>query len=179
MLKPPTSPRRGRSYSLRRHLFDTRSTDGEESEPPSPIELTETFSASGQPNDAAIEQHRYSTRDRFSSSSKPKGRQNLAASDELPNYSSWMSKSQPSNYRAAIKSSFIAARDFVLQKKRKPPSVGGRCIPIGIKDNDTVNLIDKRTKRRYIRNDITSSIYTAYNFLPRQLIFQFSKLANL
>lgn len=179
MLKPPSSPRRGRSYSLRRHLFDARSTDGEESEPPSPIEMTETRFVSGQSDDIDIEQHRYGTRDRFSSSSKPKGRQNLAASDSLPNYSSWMSKSQSTHYRVTIKTSLIRARDYILQRRRPLPSAGGRTIPVCIRDKDTANLIDQRTKRRYIRNDITSSIYTAYNFLPRQLIFQFSKLANL
>ncbi|KAL3419672.1 phospholipid-translocating P-type ATPase [Phlyctema vagabunda] len=39
-------------------------------------------------------------------------------------------------------------------------------------------LIDERTGTPYIGNGIRSSRYTLWNFLPRQIIFQFSKLAN-
>jgi len=40
-------------------------------------------------------------------------------------------------------------------------------------------LIDSRTGRPYINNEIRSSRYTIWTFLPRQLWYQFSKLANL
>ncbi|AMD21714.1 HFL142Wp [Eremothecium sinecaudum] len=39
-------------------------------------------------------------------------------------------------------------------------------------------LLDERTNKPYVKNDITSSRYTIYSFLPRQLYAQFSKLAN-
>ena len=56
--------------------------------------------------------------------------------------------------------------------------MGGRDIPLQIV-NDREPLIDARTEKPYPNNLITSSIYTPYNFFPRQLIAQFSKLANL
>lgn len=71
------------------------------------------------------------------------------------------------------------ARDFVLRRKRQLASKGGRCIPVKVPHNNDPLLLDERTKRPYVDNNITSSIYTPYNFLPRQLIFQFSKLANI
>ncbi|KAK5006178.1 hypothetical protein LTR28_006805, partial [Elasticomyces elasticus] len=57
-----------------------------------------------------------------------------------------------------------------------PPSKGGRHI-----DLDAFRkrpLTDERTRRSYVHNTIRSSRYTAYNFVPRQLFAQFSKLAN-
>src|SRR6185312_117407 len=40
-------------------------------------------------------------------------------------------------------------------------------------------LIDPRTNKPYIRNSVTTSRYTIWNFLPNQLYAQFSKVANL
>lgn len=40
-------------------------------------------------------------------------------------------------------------------------------------------LIDERTGRPYISNRIRTSRYTIWNFVPRQLIYQFSRLANM
>ncbi|CAI8510181.1 unnamed protein product [Pichia kudriavzevii] len=68
-------------------------------------------------------------------------------------------------------------------------SVGGREIPISINLNNTdfpkildkqnkPLLIDNRQNKPYVDNLITSSKYTLWSFLPRQLYAQFSKLAN-
>lgn len=69
------------------------------------------------------------------------------------------------------------------------PSSGGREIPICInieksgfstianKKNEYL-LIDKRKEAPYTDNIITSSRYTLISFIPRQLIAQFSKIAN-
>lgn len=69
------------------------------------------------------------------------------------------------------------------------PSVGGRQIPITMnisntdfpkiknKKNETL-LLDERNDLPYVDNVITSSRYTLISFLPRQLLAQFSKLAN-
>lgn len=71
-----------------------------------------------------------------------------------------------------------------------PPSMGGRSIPITLDLNESdsptiVNksnvtlLLDERTKNQpYVNNVITSSRYTLISFLPRQLLAQFSKVAN-
>ncbi|KAL2810880.1 hypothetical protein BJX63DRAFT_300236 [Aspergillus granulosus] len=40
------------------------------------------------------------------------------------------------------------------------------------------HLVDERTRRPYVSNSIRSSRYTIWNFLPRQLVAQFSKTAN-
>ncbi|UJO13079.1 hypothetical protein CLAFUW4_02758 [Fulvia fulva] len=56
------------------------------------------------------------------------------------------------------------------------PSVDGRHIPIG--PSRSAPLLDERTGKPYVCNLIRSSKYNAYNFLPRQLVAQFSKLAN-
>ncbi|ODV59583.1 aminophospholipid-translocating P4-type ATPase DNF3, partial [Ascoidea rubescens DSM 1968] len=40
-------------------------------------------------------------------------------------------------------------------------------------------LIDERTSKPFINNLIKSSRYNLYNFLPKQLYFQFSKIANI
>lgn len=57
-----------------------------------------------------------------------------------------------------------------------PPSKNGRRIEI---DATRVSpLIDERTGSEYFGNTIRSSRYTLWNFVPRQLFFQFSKLAN-
>lgn len=71
-----------------------------------------------------------------------------------------------------------------------PPSKGGRSIPITL-DLDITSLptienksgrkllVDERTRNKpYVNNIITSSRYTLISFLPRQLIAQFSKVAN-
>jgi phospholipid-translocating ATPase len=52
----------------------------------------------------------------------------------------------------------------------------GREIPI-IPSNQNP-LIDSHTKKPFINNSITSSRYKIYDFLPKQIIFQFSKVAN-
>ncbi|OAQ65310.1 phospholipid-translocating P-type ATPase, flippase [Pochonia chlamydosporia 170] len=64
--------------------------------------------------------------------------------------------------------------ECLLRRKPIPPSVDGRHIPI----NSTDALIDERSQRPYISNFIRSSRYTAYDFVPKQLLFQFSKLGN-
>lgn len=52
----------------------------------------------------------------------------------------------------------------------------GREIPINPSNQNP--LIDPRTKKPFINNSITSSRYKIYDFLPKQIIYQFSKIAN-
>ncbi|OAA41818.1 ATPase, P-type, phospholipid-translocating, flippase [Metarhizium rileyi] len=62
----------------------------------------------------------------------------------------------------------------LLRRKPLPPSTDGRHIPL----NPSEALMDERSQRPYISNFIRSSRYTAYDFVPKQLLFQFSKLGN-
>ncbi|CAI4644718.1 BGP_1a_G0041740.mRNA.1.CDS.1 [Saccharomyces cerevisiae] len=78
--------------------------------------------------------------------------------------------------------------DTILDRRRTFHSKDGRHIPI-ILDHNAIeykqaatkrdgHLIDERFNKPYCDNRITSSRYTFYSFLPRQLYAQFSKLAN-
>lgn len=64
----------------------------------------------------------------------------------------------------------------ILRRKPLPPSKDGRHIPINPADAN--GLIDERSGGHYCSNFIRSSRYTVYDFVPKQLIFQFSKLGN-
>lgn len=94
--------------------------------------------------------------------------------------------------RSKLKASpgvFKRALGILLGRRTELPSVGGRKVPITINISNTdfpkvqtrknqTLLIDERTDNPYVNNLITSSRYTLASFLPRQLIAQFSKLAN-
>ncbi|MCJ1314503.1 hypothetical protein MMC25_008185 [Agyrium rufum] len=64
----------------------------------------------------------------------------------------------------------------ILPKDSKPASSGGRRITIIIPSQ--APLIDKRTGNPFIDNTIRSNKYTLWSFFPRQLYYQFRKLAN-
>lgn len=66
----------------------------------------------------------------------------------------------------------------LLQQKPIPPSKDGRHIPLKPGLARRKPLKDERTGNAYVSNVIRSSRYTLWNFLPKQLFFQFSKLAN-
>ena len=67
-------------------------------------------------------------------------------------------------------------RRTFLQIQDIPPSKGGR--HIGLDANRIQALIDERTGKHYIGNSIRSSRYSLWSFFPRQLVAQFSKVAN-
>ena len=66
----------------------------------------------------------------------------------------------------------------LLRQKPIPPSQDGRHIPLRPGLARRKPLKDERTGHAYVPNLIRSSRYTVWNFLPKQLFFQFSKLAN-
>ncbi|KAL0943638.1 p-type ATPase [Colletotrichum truncatum] len=66
----------------------------------------------------------------------------------------------------------------LLRQKPLPPSADGRHIPLDTSRRRSDALIDERTKKPYISNFIRSSRYTIWSFLPKQLLFQFSKMGN-
>lgn len=100
------------------------------------------------------------------------------AATTLPNYASWAASKQNHGLKERARRAFTTVHDFVLRIKKAPPSKGGRTVPVEVVTNRDP-LIDLRTNKPYPNNLITSSIYNPYNFLPRQLVAQFSKLANL
>lgn len=67
----------------------------------------------------------------------------------------------------------------LLRQKPLPPTADGRHIPLspGLSRRKE-GLTDERRGRPFISNVIRSSRYSIWSFLPKQLFFQFSKLAN-
>ncbi|KAH8664203.1 hypothetical protein BX600DRAFT_382033 [Xylariales sp. PMI_506] len=66
----------------------------------------------------------------------------------------------------------------LLQQSPLHPSKDGRHIPLSYGEVRKTPLVDERRGRAYISNFIRSSRYTIWSFVPKQLYFQFSKLAN-
>ena len=95
----------------------------------------------------------------------------------LPHYETWIkSKAAHTGLLSRLRVAKERVRIKILRIQEIPSSKDGRHIDID--PNRREPLIDERTGRRYVNNTITSSRYTLYNFLPRQLFAQFSKLAN-
>lgn len=71
--------------------------------------------------------------------------------------------------------------DKSVSKKRKSGGRGGRFSDFVNRGSSRAKKgsIDVRTGKPYVSNLITSSIYTVHDFIPRQLLAQFSKLANV
>ena len=78
---------------------------------------------------------------------------------------------------------------LLMGRQELPHSKNGRHIPISLDHHSAeynkftnqkygAYLIDERTNKPYCDNSITSSRYTVYSFLPKQLYAQFSRLAN-
>ncbi|KAK0721666.1 hypothetical protein B0T26DRAFT_190368 [Lasiosphaeria miniovina] len=66
--------------------------------------------------------------------------------------------------------------ELVLRRKALPPSRDGRHIPLRLHPESP--LVDERRGKAFISNTIRTSRYTLYNFFPKQLLFQFSRLGN-
>ena len=66
--------------------------------------------------------------------------------------------------------------ELLLRQKPLPPSKYGR--RISLRANHDRPLVDERRGHAYISNSIRSSRYTVWDFLPKQIIFQATRLAN-
>ncbi|KAI8931866.1 hypothetical protein NX059_010771 [Plenodomus lindquistii] len=95
-----------------------------------------------------------------------------------PRPSDWHTKgrSRKARYVKQVKELAEQARKFVFRIKDVPPSKDGRHIPLDA--YRSAPLTDERTEQPYTSNWIRSTRYSAWNFVPRQLVAQFSKLAN-
>ncbi|KAI2602203.1 phospholipid-translocating P-type ATPase [Hypoxylon sp. NC1633] len=103
----------------------------------------------------------------------------------LDNYRAWVRRQQKRarGPRARLEELFNRyyqrwVIEGILRQKPLPPSRDGRHIPITAGSIRKEPLIDERSGRQYISNFIRSSRYTKWSFVPKQLYFQFSKLAN-
>ncbi|KAI0436219.1 phospholipid-translocating P-type ATPase [Xylaria telfairii] len=66
----------------------------------------------------------------------------------------------------------------LLRQKPLLPSKDGRHIPVNSGAARIEPLIDERSGKHYTSNSIRSNRYTLLSFFPKQLVFQFGRLAN-
>ena len=86
---------------------------------------------------------------------------------------SWFHRSIKQPVEKAYQRYFI---ELVLREKPLPPSRDGRHVPLSAgREQD---LVDERRGHGYISNSIRSSRYTLWDFLPKQIIFQATRLHN-
>ena len=189
-LRSPISPRtRDRGFSLRRSLL-ARSVRQSPEPYGSIIELQPARSSTSQ---SSLIQHLESGRagknfgDSVSVSSVPEKTYDNDTTAEstkkahvlssLPHYETWIaSKIARGGTLARIRALKDTVRKKILRIHEKPPSKDGRHLGFGF--NHKKGFIDDRTGHEHINNTILSTRYTLYNFIPRQLFAQFSKLAN-
>ncbi|CAK7266012.1 drs2 neo1 protein [Sporothrix epigloea] len=110
-------------------------------------------------------------------------------SDTLAQYRDWLDRQRDRQrrwttgpYRHFKSKTAGGYRKYVVEglfrQRPLPPSVDGRHIPLDPGHTRTMPYTDERAGRPFISNFIRSSRYTIWNFLPKQLVFQFMKLAN-
>ncbi|KAI1763276.1 phospholipid-translocating P-type ATPase [Hypoxylon sp. FL1150] len=107
------------------------------------------------------------------------------ASFRLDNYRAWVNRQRKKAKGPRVRFEEFLNRYYqrwiiegLLRQKPLPPSRDGRRIPISAGAVRKVPLIDERSGGDYVSNFIRSSRYTKWSFVPKQLYFQFSKLAN-
>lgn len=104
-------------------------------------------------------------------------RKAMQGTSALPNYQQWVSERAGRHLpMKRIEDAFERMRKTVLRIHEIPPSKDGRHVPLD--PSRKKDLLDDRMNRPFVGNTIRSSKYNVWNFLPRQLFAQFSKLAN-
>ncbi|KAL1892970.1 drs2 neo1 protein [Sporothrix stenoceras] len=111
------------------------------------------------------------------------------ASDTLAHYRDWLDRQRGRQrrwttgpYHHFKHKTAVMYRKYIieglLRQRPLPPSVDGRHIQLDPGHVRTTPYIDDRSGKPFISNFIRSSRYTVWDFLPKQLVFQFMKLAN-
>ena len=203
-LGSPLSPRsRQRGYSLRSSIFRRNMNDVSEAREPTiemdevgPSSLTteqqtmDSSSPAKKSSDTIVEispvagaypeatLDRPSLWDRSTKVAIGKGVKGIKGVSALPHYQQWIEeKARHGSITSRIKAYYNRSRKFILRIQDIPPTKDGRHIELDAARKKA--LIDERTGHPYLGNTIRSSRYNAWNFIPRQLFAQFSKLANL
>ncbi|OQV06704.1 hypothetical protein CLAIMM_11242 isoform 3 [Cladophialophora immunda] len=176
ILKSP-SVGRNRGYSLRRSLF-TQNIQKQASDNGSTFEMDPSKAAANspkidsRPTTITVEE---AEEEPDARSTKPV---RLSDSDlELPLYRRWMSKHHSrTTLLKRLTERYRQLRDKIIRANTIPPSLDGRHIRVNVVEAD--HALDERTGKPYISNVIRSCRYTPWNFVPKQLVAQFGKLAN-
>src|SRR5687768_15516880 len=66
--------------------------------------------------------------------------------------------------------------ELILRQRHIQVSTDGRHIPLRI--HNVKPLIDTRRGQAYISNNVRTSRYTVWDFIPKQLFFQLTRVAN-
>ncbi|GKU10323.1 unnamed protein product [Fusarium langsethiae] len=66
--------------------------------------------------------------------------------------------------------------EFILRRKHIVASTDGRHVPLELEHESP--LIDDRRGLPYVSNSIRTSRYTVWDFIPKQLFFQFTRVGN-
>ncbi|KAI9791570.1 MAG: hypothetical protein M1833_001491 [Piccolia ochrophora] len=184
-----SSPRtRTRGYSLRRSLF-ARNVRGNGDDSGSGVELGSTSSStpsgtgSGGPAKGRSEKNNAANiivSPAFEHDSSVvtkrliKNAQVRAVSLETK---SWLQRAADrTGVAKRVQPWYERVRTTLLRMEKIPPSKDGRHIDLDPSRKKA--LIDNRIGRAFLGNTIRSSRYSLWNFFPRQLFAQFSKLAN-
>ncbi|KAK0105006.1 hypothetical protein ONS96_004414 [Cadophora gregata f. sp. sojae] len=170
---PPSAPvTRSRGFSLRRAAFAMNLSRSDQVQPePIPQQkssVVEKIQEESENKRGDIQDAILSSSDQESSFEG----NNTIAEPNIQRASTWSPKKQVSK----VTSTFTQVIKIITRTKDIPPSKDGRHIDLNPSSQD--DLIDERTGKPHIGNTITSSRYNIYNFLPRQLIFQFSRVSN-
>lgn len=182
-LRPPSSSRTGdRGFSFRRAILARNQPESSgsamelQSRAASVVQQAPAGSSFGKKSAATITVVPIlETRDNLETHTQTT--KNAHESLALPHYETWVkSKAAHTGLLSRFRAAKERVRKNLLRIRENPPSKDGRHVDVD--PNRREPLIDERTGRRYINNAITSSRYTLYNFFPRQLFAQFSKLAN-
>ncbi|KAJ5899733.1 phospholipid-transporting ATPase DNF3 [Penicillium taxi] len=89
----------------------------------------------------------------------------------------WLEKKASTTlFFSKIETFLTAAQRFILRTTEIPPTEDGRHINLDPSLVET--FLDERTGKPYVANWIRSSRYSFWSFFPRQLLAQFTKLAN-
>ncbi|GAO18111.1 hypothetical protein UVI_02020100 [Ustilaginoidea virens] len=83
---------------------------------------------------------------------------------------------------AAVDFASASAFAFALRQKRSAASQGARArarhIPLAVELQQQHPLTDPRRGRAYVSNNVRTSRYTVWDFVPKQLLFQFTRVGN-
>lgn len=183
----PASATRDRGYSLRRSIFNKGMDDQRGASSDSVIELSEPGSLRRPGTSSSIQARNATSKKSLEATITPvqaEDGETLPAFDTkefvgggsvLPNYENWISrKTASTKLTRSVRHLFLKARKAVLRINEIPPTKDGRHIDL----HTTDPRLDERTGNPYIDNTIRSSRYNIWNFIPRQLWAQFSRLAN-
>ncbi|KIW64501.1 hypothetical protein PV04_09429 [Phialophora macrospora] len=174
ILKSP-SLGRNRGYSLRRALF-TQNVRKQLPDHEGVFELDQS-KANSQKNDArpttvTVEESREDL------DARPRKSVRLSDSElELPFYRDWMAKhSSRTTVLRTLKEIYHQIKHKIIRANAITSSADGRHVKVNVLEAE--RPIDERSGKPYIDNLIRSCRYTPWNFVPKQLVAQFGKLAN-